>query len=134
MTRGTFYLITQENTYASVEFNGDMYPGGHYGDALVMLDNVESLEDFEKGVRLFNKEHHDYPEDEVYVEANSKSSPFDMVDNYIENWFSDWIFVKNISGVTISFKCKNYVGNEITYLLPNNKLATFNFGKFYQSQ
>ena len=43
MTRGSFYLLGEKKVYVSVEFNGDMYPGGNYEEAVDMFKRIKEI-------------------------------------------------------------------------------------------
>lgn len=104
MTRGTFVLITDNEAVISIEFNGDMYPDGYGKDAKEALEKVNSKEEFEAMVQEFNKTHHNYPSVDVYTKTLGwleKASNFNR--KYFDNWFSDWLFIKNISKRDWSF-------------------------------
>lgn len=114
MTRGTFYLITNEKLYSSTEFNGDMYPDGHGKVAKEMLEKVNSLKEFREMVKTFNKqEEFNYTEELVYendLKVLDKYCDFNY--KYFELgadfcWFSDWLFIKNISDKEYVFIYQN---------------------------
>lgn len=100
MTRGTFYLISDYHYFKSCEFNGDMYPDGHGRLAKELLDRVETTQGFYKMVAYFNDINHKYTDEYPLVRvemAKDLDKWLDMSNNYFDFWFSDWIFIKNIS-------------------------------------
>lgn len=104
MTRGTFYLITNDKFYSSVEFNGDMYPEGHGKTAKEMLEKVENVDEFKLMLQKFDKQEgfnyggtvsyeHNLNVLKKYKDFNYKY--FDLQNEFF--WFSDWLFIKNTS-------------------------------------
>lgn len=135
MTRWTFYLILADKLLSSVEFNGDMYPPSYYqwqlregyGDeALKALEKVKTEEDFKKMVKKFNKTHHNYSDGgEVYeykLEKLEKNKDFSKW--YFDFWFSDRIFIKNMSWESHCFILRDY---EWAFPLKNKESVRFNF-------
>jgi hypothetical protein len=118
MTRGTLFLITDSEVLESIDFNGDMYPEGHGDEVMINLRNVNSKEDFEKMVKKFNDKNFNYDEKLVYQKSwyvNSKeekktvglfesNNVIDFDNDYFERFFSDYIFIKNISKKNFSFR------------------------------
>lgn len=100
MTSQTFFLILKDNYFRSVEFNWDMYPTWYWDEWLRILEKVEDEKEFEFMVNKFNKEHHNYDDEEVVFEWNNEVL-FRYLDlskvDYFNFWFSDWIFIKNKS-------------------------------------
>lgn len=95
------------------------------------LSVVDSEESFDKAVRKFNNEHHQYQYDDF---IRTKPDFFDSenfvnLDNeYFDRFFSDWIFIKNGSDEDIEFKTRN---NEYVIVKPN-EVRRFNFGRTYE--
>lgn len=114
MTRGTFYLIGNHHVLRSCEFNGDMYPDGHGRLARELLERVETTQDFYKMIAYFNDINHKYTDEYplIYVQ-DIKDLKTDFGDEYFEHWFSDWIFIKNISSQTYTFTFREDKEREI---------------------
>lgn len=105
MTRGQIILITDEAVYGAGEFNGDMYYDWYGKEVIEALKNVETYADYAKFVYDFNAQNFQYPEQLIYEigrfdteeDVEKVNQLFDMSKNYIENWFSDYLYIKNIS-------------------------------------
>ncbi|HRI36679.1 MAG TPA: hypothetical protein PK765_06570 [bacterium] len=84
-----------------MEFNGDMYPEG-YGDiAFELLREVQDAESFEAMILKFNAQAHKYRDETTCFrgDIHEMRRHIDMTkDSYYDFWFSDWIFIKNLSG------------------------------------
>lgn len=115
MTRGTALLITNDDVFQSNEFNGDMYQEGYGAIFLKELHKVKGEKSFEKMIKGFNTLHHQYKEgvgirsvkDEI---PELKDNRIDFWDRYFDRFFSDWMFVKNLSDETVTI-----VGNGDSY-------------------
>jgi len=135
MTRGTFILLENERIQKSVEFNGDMYPGGHYEEAVELLDTVFTTEDFKEIVKKFNSNNHQYGDKlildyETYSDSNFYGINYELInfdENYFECFFSDYLYLRNISNrnfrIILASDFKDIV------ILPPNKTMVFNFGR-----
>ena len=135
MTRGTPYLILRSKVVCSDEFNGDMYgspkdskweqKNGHYSEMVERLKRVESEEEFRKEIKAFNSENHDYHPFSFYTDDKKD---IDLSDDYFVNFFSDYLFFKNLSGrpVRIMDSKKRPVR------LKHGSIATFYFGEFIE--
>lgn len=132
MTRGSFYLLGEKKVYVSVEFNEDMYPGGNFEEAVDMLNSVESVSDFKTGTEAFNIHHYNYPGDLVFNHGfNLNGISENIVDfrtNYYANFFSGYIFIKNLSGRDYRVLLKDSSNDEFVKL-PNGATMVFNFGE-----
>jgi hypothetical protein len=127
MTRGTFYLITDNLFYESIEFNGDMYPEGYGDRAFELLKQVKSPAEFKAMVQQFNKEAHNYPENQIEFFERPLSflqGQKDMSKNYYDFWFSDWLFIKNISSNPITFT----LTDKSKYEVQPEETVRLNFG------
>ena len=129
MTRGTFYLVTGSSTVlGSLEFNGDMYPEGYGDDALRMLRLVSNEKEFEAMVEEFNSKRHNYEDEQIsYAITNmfDNDSFINFNENYFERFFSDWIFIKNLSSKEINF----IDGNDKKDIIKVGETIRLNFGK-----
>lgn len=127
MTRGTLAIIADDNRiFKSIEFNGDMYLSGHGIDAIKCLETVDTEDDFEDAVRKFDDEHHRYRE-EIMVREIEDSKPFlNMAEDYFDNWFSDYVFLKNVSTEIVTV---TDAGDDTIKISPD-EIAVFNFGTY----
>ena len=125
MTRGTFYILTNKNLLWSTEFNGDMYPDGHGRLALELLERVENQKQFTEMIKYFNKINHGYKGKMVFKAPISELT-LDFGKDYFDHWFSDWIFIKNLSKKTYTFKLRE--GKKTVDVKPG-KCLVVNFGR-----
>ena len=133
MTRGTFYLILSDCFWRSVEFNGDMYPEGYGDRALSLLKKVRGHEAFGEMVTDFNRSAHAYPDEELFWrdDLSVLEPSLDLTNEYFKFWFSDWIFIKNLSGKPIVFTTyrDETESDTIPYVLQDGKSVRFYFGR-----
>ena len=155
MTRGTFILITKKKVYESIEFNGDMYPEGYGDTAFDMLKNqVTNVKTFKEMVSDFNQIHHGYEEKKKVWDKDwfvndtlikredgteyeqqqgmfEKDGSINFSNDYysVGRFFSDWLFIKNLSGKDIEYIENN--NERVTGIIPNGNTERFNFGKYY---
>ena len=95
MTRGQIVCITNESVITSIEFNGDCYLS-HYGKRIIKrLKEDMTLSDYKKYVKYFNKAYFGY-DDELFYDVDKKYLDMNRED-YISAWFSDYLYIKNIS-------------------------------------
>jgi hypothetical protein len=149
MTRATLIVIDDKKYYNSCEFNGDGYPEGHGLLYMKIVEKITSVEEFKKIVEFFTKKlwfsgeyAHRGGEDMTTVYEGKKNKIFntrsvnakyvDFTKDYFDLFFSDWVFIKNLSKDTIAFLCKrNFASKteeaELVLLKPNEQIA-FNFG------
>lgn len=104
MTRGKFILICEDKVLESRNFNGDMYPSGYGEDAMKILCKITDENQFENMVAEFNSDHHQYDDRELVFVCDFFTGKYTVNFNisYSERFFSDYLFIKNISNVTIS--------------------------------
>lgn len=110
MTRGKLVVITNHGVYSSIEFNGDMYPEGCGEDAIRELIRVDNTGKFLDAVIRFNREHHNYEIEEeelIFNCGNNIVSLFDMSVDYFDKWFSDYLYVKNMTDKPVPWKDRN---------------------------
>ena len=122
MTRGKLVLVVNKDTscMVSTEFNGDMYPSGYGAVADAGRTQVKNLGDFQDLVKKFVKGY-------GYNERDEEIHPHKLagtLGDYYQNWFSDYLYIKNICGRDIVVTDKN--GNELE--LPNNGIVVLDFG------
>lgn len=136
MTRGGAYIIYKKDGELWIgyhnEFNGDMYPGGHYEDMVLALGTVKTYEDFSLAMHKFNKEHHNYDDFQTYHEPLNEylnlvveDNTIDLEREYYSYWFSDYIFFLNLTGET--FRFKNMLGDKKVGITTDG-IAVFNYG------
>lgn len=135
MTRGTAYLFLGGNVvYSSIEFNGDMYfDGCGYGSEMMeAIKYCDDWESFAERIREFNENHHKY-QDELWVyesnhldcvEYEEDSITVDLKKNYFDNFFSDYIFIKNAAEKKIIFLTRD----KVRIVLMPGEVTAFNFG------
>ena len=148
MTRGTFYVILSNKTLRSAEFNGDMYgssrddpqfqESGHYPLAIEMLKRVRSAKDFRQMILDFDEQagfryFSDSLEKPVFsdyfgaVFTKKRKVVFDKK-TYFDYFFSDYLFLKNLSKKSFTFIDMN---KKVIVAEPND-IVTFYFGEFIE--
>ena len=148
MTRGQLTIIykpyqsKEPAIMTSAEFNGDMYmqAGTHkgYGYQVVnLLKNVFDVADYQYAVAKFNKTHHHYNDLEHQTfQVPLRALDFTMA--YFENWFSDYIYIKNITDESVKLitedrdKEGKTLGTKVVVLKPN-AIAVLCFGKLVKT-
>ena len=142
MTRGQIAIIRngENNTkeiLTSVEFNGDMYPPtknwkGHGQEVVNALRRVNDTANYQFEVAKFNNKHHHYNDRKLIYDQ--KIETLDFTKDYFENWFSDYIYIKNITKDVVTLttqiwdKNGNTIGKETNQLFPG-QIARIYFGK-----
>jgi hypothetical protein len=127
MTRGTLAIICDDNRMLrSIEFNGEMYLDGYGIDAIKCLEDVDVEDDFDDAIRQFDLEHHKYQDEEMTWEIKDAKLYLDMSKDYIDHWFSDYVFIKNVSTEIITITDKN----ENVIKVTPDEIAVFNFGRY----
>jgi hypothetical protein len=113
MTRGTLFVIESlsENKdtaryriVSSCEFNGDMYEGGLYEEAIGRLRDVENNADFYKEVLAFDADNFQYQDEggnyfRFYCDVlddELTDGRIDITKGCFEKCFSDYMYFKNI--------------------------------------
>lgn len=105
MTRGQITIITKSKVMTSIEFNGDMYMptskwAGHGKTVINALKKVYDVATYMYEVAKFNKDHHHYNDiDKLTYEMGLET--LDFTKNYFENWFSDYVYIKNITSESV---------------------------------
>lgn len=107
MTRGRLAIITNNKVYTSNEFNGDMYYDGYGKAAIEYLKKVYSLETLVEAVKGFNEENFNYPNKEVGVYSRKYPLVF-FEKTYYSDWFSDYIYIKNVSNEPQTILARDY--------------------------
>ena len=96
MTRGQIAIVTPEGKImTSMEFNGDMYFDGHGKEVFDELDLVENVKDYTDFVEQFNRNHFHYTDRDMFFDCDDNY--FDMKSDYFGKWFSDYVYIKNLS-------------------------------------
>lgn len=149
MIRGKLVLILSPNgdCVHSPEFNGDMDPSGRGGEALEMLTKCSSLKEFRKICIHFIRKYHlddDYDKQDLkdgtflrgnnVVETDFTYGDYwknpDGSDNYYAKWFSNYLYVLNLSGEAVVTKISNEDHMDTDHVFPNNTVTVLFFGKF----
>lgn len=134
MTRGTLVLIEPGRITESLEFNGDMGIDMDNGKkAIKKMLGVKSYTSFLKIVQAFKKDYGYNDAKDVYYPTwdHSAMQLFDMTNNYSGKWFSDYLYIKNISGERIFIKARSHDDNGFELLsLDDGALGILYFGKF----
>ena len=135
MTRGTGYLVTENSIFYHDEFNGDMYPEGNGLNFIKMMSRT-TPKNFNRNVKRWNKNNHNYSGFQTYSMPLSEFKPFfantkiislDFNKKYFDWFFSDWVFIKNASLLTIKVKTDKSTGFNME-ILPGETRA-FSFGR-----
>ena len=128
MTRGQIAIITPDGKLiASTEFNGDMYYDneGHGKEVVEALESIETEEEYREFVNDFNDRNFQYTDRELFYDCDD--SFYDMSTDYFGKWFSDYVYIKNLSDKDVVFTDSN---KQKIGIKPN-ELAAFNYGEFY---
>lgn len=136
MTRGTLFLITNHCVLCSTGYNGDMYlDENSWGlKALNGLKEVKTEEEFETFLKDFTKKY-GYPEEEgkpIHLSEEITDEPgfWNMRVNYIDKFFSDYIFIKNISDKNITIAAKHIINKTSNLTLKQGQTIALCFGRF----
>lgn len=157
MTRGTLMIVLPEGKLAaSCEFNGDMYEGGHYEDAVLALSGANDLDSFVEAIDEFDREHHNYREKDAEYEDEEPLKVYDFTlpedqrskDRYLGVRLYNQKDFENASGYmrtdvmlkTINYSdyffIRNASGSTVTVdaysdiEIPDGVIATFCFGDY----
>lgn len=98
MTRGKFVMFQKDggSVLNSYEFNGDMYyDNGHGGEVCKRLKSCVDETSFKHQVDLFNRNNHNYHAYYDNCVFDTKNDKVDCNRAYFEEWFSDFLYVKN---------------------------------------
>lgn len=125
MTRGQIAVVLPDGSLlTSIEFNGGMGLDNHGKEVIQELEAIESEAEFKEFIGKFHKEY--YESDDKVLIFEGSDDLFDMSKNYFDNWFSDYVYVKNLSEKPVVFTDKN--GTKIE--LDSDTVAVFYFGEF----
>lgn len=126
MTRGRIVVVlNNEIMLVSTEFNGDMFYQNLGKKVIEGLKKVENEGGYTKFVEDFNSENFGYKKEMVFrITDNDYLEYLNMEDNYFDKWFSDYIYVKNLSDDVVYF----ISGNGKKVVLPPNEIGIFYYG------
>ena len=141
MTRGRFVVITDDGVFTSCEFNGDMGYTQAYGKEVVKgLRKVKNLETFSNEIRKFNDRNFQM-EDDGESNIFSCSSPIVFSkEDYYKKWFSDYLYIKNISNKPqkiVTRKPEDSFDRRLPpesfndIVLSPKEIGIFTFGRYY---
>lgn len=132
MTRGKMILVDKQDNdillHKTCEFNGDMYISWYGKRIIAELEHIYKYEEFEKYVKYFNDNNFDYGADYfgIYTKV-VEDKTINVCDNYFDNWFSDYLYFKNVSGEDITMICNiNDKVEKIT--MANEEIKVFYYG------
>lgn len=134
MTRGQLVIVEPGRIITSTDYNGDMGTDMDTGKkALKELKKVKNLEAFKKLTQSFNDDYGYKDEHDTYFPCWNWSMMdlFDMTSDYFDKWFSDYLYIKNLSGETIYIKAKtdSDIGFELVSL-EDGKIGVLNYGRY----
>ena len=131
MTRGRIIIITDNGYCISQEYNGDMYVE-HYGKEVIdRLKKVKNIKDYKKENSEFCYEYYNNEEEIKKYNSNetfNKRTNINMIGKtYYDNFFSDYLYLKNITKDTKEIidydgKVKKIKPNEIQVYYFGTKL------------
>lgn len=120
MTRFQIAIITEDGIKTSTEFNGDGYWEGYGQYVYEALKNITTEEEWRNYVTEFNSKTFQY-EEELHYDV--PDAFLDMAENYFQKWFSDYIYIKNLTDESVGFTTENGYTE-----LDENEIGVFNFG------
>ena len=138
MTRGKVILINKDKfseknvMNITCEFNGDMYLSWFGKVVIANLEKVSNYVKFRKFVDYFDSMFFKYQETDdgyygIYKEE-IKDNCINVCDDYIDNWFSDYLYFKNVCGEDVNILCEINNKKE-TITIKNGEIKVFNFGE-----
>lgn len=104
MIRGTLYLLLPDNkVICTTEFNGGMDPYQRGIKIMSGLKKVNNAVDFIRMVVRFNRANHNYPERLIhnFKHFYNGDNFVDFSKNYFDRFLSDYLYIKNLSGITV---------------------------------
>lgn len=135
MTRGQIAIIYKGynakdiSLMTSIEFNGDMYMptkqwAGHGRQVINLLKKVNDVANYQYAVAKFNNDNHHYNDCERLTHKGNKEM-LDFTKDYFGNWFSDYVYLKNITNENVEITTAIYnddgvrMGIDTTEIQPN---------------
>lgn len=159
MTRGKICVATEDKLLRSVEFNGDMYiEHGHGTEVIEAFESgITTEKEYREYIKEFDANNFEYQfedkdengdsyfDDKYYkmgvraVKLTSKEAieRLDFTKNYGDNWFSDYVYLKNIGTTDLYINCDygykdandNYkIQKNISVRIAPNQYAVLCFG------
>lgn len=111
MTRGTIVLVTPNNeVWKTLEFNGEMYieDGSVGAEVLAKLPQIGTVKELKEFAISINDKHYHYSlDEEPIIYPSSLDKLCNLKENYLDNWFSDYLFIRNCSNKIIDIECAN---------------------------
>lgn len=139
MTRGKIAIIDNQGIKVSTEFNGDMYLPmkdwvGYGLDVIVGFNSVYGYESYEKFILHFNDLHFNYRiYDGLIFEIRNTEVRYkkllNFTDDYYGDWFSDYVYLKNVSDNVVVIKAENQNEEPTEYDLESGEIMVLNFGR-----
>ena len=110
-----------------------MYPEdrGHGDEICEMLTTVLDYHDYMLDVVGFNYRNFKYPDQLIYNISDEvkEKNLFDFTQKYFANWFSDYLYIKNLSGHPLTCTVADENGQPYQAVLKNNGIGILNFGR-----
>lgn len=140
MTRGQIAIIMESKVMTSIEFNGDMYMptkkwAGHGRKVINALKKVYDVATYQYEVAKFNKDNHHYNDCDSLTHIQGLDT-LDFNQDYFGNWFSDYIYIKNLTQKDITLKSykTDKKGNDkaVDVVLKPQAIAVLCFGGIYK--
>ncbi len=134
MTRGTLVLVEPGRITKSLEFNGDM--GVDMDNGMKAMKKMQSVKTYKSFIKLVQDIKSDYgytDREDVYypIWDYSLMQLFDMTEGYFDKWFSDYLYIKNISGEKIFIKARTENDNGFELVsLDDGCLGILNYGYY----
>lgn len=142
MTRASLFIFLDGRIIKSTEFNGDGYPEGHGLTYMRILELTKNPKDFIYLLERFNNETFRYEEKLTYKVPSkvfnyevAGNKVIDLNNGYFDYFFSDWIFIKNLSSKIIPYfpridsdeKKIKTIDKRLSFITPQEQIA-LNFG------
>lgn len=151
MTRGKIAVALEEKMLVSVEFNGDMYieDGGHGRQVLDELEDITTEQEYREFIQAFDDENFNYATESIRNGENyfnnqwhengvekltgkEETEMYNFCDRYFDKWFSDYVYLKNLTQDYIVIECDIQRGaekiNGVLVEIEPNGIAVLYFG------
>ena len=133
MTRGQIAIILpNDKVMTSIEFNGDMYLEGHGYNVIELLRDVSDRADYQLAVAKFNKENHNYCDCDTLTylfEGERAKAMLDFNKDYFDNWFSDYVYIKNLSKEPVQLNTRIKDDKSKPMVIEPNDILVLCFGR-----